>query len=294
LASGSHSVGIVADERMHPLERISSFGRAMEWLREFQPRLADDIEPKRAQLQDFMFLKHFSYSCRKVFSGARWALTGEAGVFLDPFYSPGSDFIAIANTYITELIALDRAGQPVGSYARFFEQFFMSFYDSTMSLYRDQYRILGDPEVLPVKVIWDYTYYWGVLCQLFFQRRLTDLSMLSSLRGELQASRDLNFAMQAFMREWSTQSTRHNRPILLDQSRLAWFAELNRGLRDALDDDAFRERIHSTTRQLRQLAAEIVATATAERPGLDASAVLALLCGSSSAVSTGMLRESAA
>jgi hypothetical protein len=143
-------------------------------------------------------------------------------------------------------------------------------------------------------VIWDYTYYWGVLCQLFFQRRLTDLSMLSSLRGELQACRDLNLAMQDFMREWSTQSTRHNRPVLLDQSRLGWFVELNRGLRDALDDDAFRERICSTTRQLRHLAAEIVATATAERPGLDARAVLALLGGSSSAAPIGMLCETAA
>jgi hypothetical protein len=42
-----------------------------------------------------------------VFSARRWALTGEAGLFLDPFYSPGTDFIAISNTYITELVARD-------------------------------------------------------------------------------------------------------------------------------------------------------------------------------------------
>ena len=42
--------------------------------------------------------------------GERWALTGEAGLFLDPFYSPGSDFIGISNTYITDLIARDRQG----------------------------------------------------------------------------------------------------------------------------------------------------------------------------------------
>jgi flavin-dependent dehydrogenase len=294
LASGSHSVGIVADERVHPLRRINSFERAMEWLHEFQPRLAEDVEQKRDLLQDFVFLKHFSYGCTKVFSGARWALTGEAGVFLDPFYSPGSDFIAIANTYITELISRDRAGQPVASYARIYEQFFMSFYDSTMSLYRDQYRIFGDPEVLPVKVIWDYTYYWGVLCQLFFQGRLTDLAMLASLRDELQRSMALNFAMQDFLRQWSGRSKQHNRPVLLDQARLAWFAELNRGLRDQLDDDSFRERIRGTTRQLQQLAGEIVATATGEHSGLDARAVQDLLAGTSSATSAGMLRESAA
>ena len=188
------------------MRRINSFGRALEWLREFQPRLADELESKRGLLQDFAFLRHFSYGCKKVFSGARWALTGESGVFLDPFYSPGGDFIAIANTYITELIAHDRAGQPIASYARIYEQFFMSFYDSTMSLYRDQYAMFGDPEVLPVKVIWDYTYYSGVLCQLFFQRRLTDLVMLSRLRDELNSSKALNFAMQDFLRDWSARS----------------------------------------------------------------------------------------
>jgi flavin-dependent dehydrogenase len=294
LASGSHSVGIVADGRIHPLNRINSFARALEWLHEFQPRLADEIEAKRGLLQDFVFLKHFSYGCSKVFSGARWALTGEAGVFLDPFYSPGSDFIAIANTYITELIAHDRAGHPVASYARIYEQFFMSFYDSTMSLYLNQYRLFGDPEVLPVKVIWDYTYYWGVLCQLFFQQRLTDLTMLSRLRDELGGSKSLNAAMQDFLREWSARSGRRNSAVLLDQARLEWFAELNRGLRDHLDDEAFKARIRKTTQQLRQLASEIVATATARHPDLDAGPVLALLDGTPGDVAAGMLFDSAA
>jgi flavin-dependent dehydrogenase len=294
LASGSHSVGIVADAGIHPLNRMNTFNRALEWLREFQPRLAQDVESKRELLQDFISLKHFSYGCKKVFSGDRWALTGESGVFLDPFYSPGSDFIAIANTYITELVAQDRAGQPVNAYARIYEQFFMSFYDSTMSLYRKQYRIFGDPEVLPVKVIWDYTYYWGVLCQLFFQNRLTDMRMLSALRDELNGSRALNFAMQDFLREWSARSQCRNRPVLLDQSKLDWFAELNRGLRDPLDDAGFKARIRETTQRLQALAREIVATARAEHADLDASALLVLLADQPDAGTAGMLFGAAA
>jgi flavin-dependent dehydrogenase len=294
LASGSHSVGIVADGKIHPWQRINSFGRAMEWLREFQPRLADDLESKRHLLQDFAFLKHFSHGCKKVFSGARWAITGEAGVFLDPFYSPGSDFIAIANTYITELVAHDRGGQPVAPYARIYEQFFMSFYDSTMSLYREQYRLFGDPEVLPVKVLWDYTYYWGVLCQLFFQRRLSDLIMLSRLRDELGGSKALNYAMQEFFRQWSTHSRGRNPAVLLDQAHLGWFAELNRGLRDELDDDAFKARIRATTQQLQQLAREIVTSACAQCPGLDGAAVLSQLDAEESSSGASMLFDSAA
>ena len=65
--------------------------------------------------------------------------------------------------------------------AHVYQQLYFSFYESTLSLYTDQYAMFGDPEVMPVKVIWDYTYYWGVLCQLFFQRRLTDLKSISRL-----------------------------------------------------------------------------------------------------------------
>ncbi len=294
LSSGSHSVGIVADGRIHPLRRINSFPRALDWLREFQPRLADDVESKREWLQDFVFLKHFSHGCRQVFSGERWAMTGESGVFLDPFYSPGGDFIAIANTYVTELIALDRAGKSFAGHARLYDQLFMSFYDSTLSLYLDQYRLFGDPEVLPVKVIWDYAYYWGVLCQLFFQRRLTDVAMLGRLRVELNFSKTLNLAVQHFLRDWSARSLRRNRPVLLDQARLAWFAELNRGLRDPLGDEAFEARVRQTTGQLRQLAGEILAVATAEHADLEAGALRALLQEHPGGAGAPMLFDSAA
>jgi flavin-dependent dehydrogenase len=106
LVSGSHSVGIVADATLHPLETMNTFEKAMAWLERHQPRLFRDLDGKRDSLQDFAFFRRFSYGCKQVFDGnARWALTGEAGLFLDPFYSPGGDFIAIANTFITELVA---------------------------------------------------------------------------------------------------------------------------------------------------------------------------------------------
>ncbi|HET9482388.1 MAG TPA: halogenase, partial [Xanthomonadales bacterium] len=277
LSSGSHSVGIVCDAKTHPLETMNTFERAMEWFARHQPRLHRELLGKQHLLQDFRFLRNFSYGCSQVFSGQRWALTGESGVFLDPFYSPGSDFIAIANTYICELVGKDRAGEAVAPYARFYEQLYFSFYESTLTLYTNQYDLFGDPEVMPVKVLWDYTYYWGVLCQLFFQRRLADLVLLGRLREPLQHSKALNAAMQGFLREWSKLSGKRNRAVMLDQARLGWFAELNRGLRDPLDDAQFRARILETTTQLAALAAEIVQRACAEHPSLDASELRALL-----------------
>jgi flavin-dependent dehydrogenase len=278
LASGSHSVGIVADPRLHPLDTMDTFEKAMVWFEKFQPRLFADLNEKRELLQDFAFFKRFSYGCKQVFSDQRWALTGEAGLFLDPFYSPGSDFIAISNTYITELIALDRAGQSLGARAQLFDQLYHSFYDSTLALYVDQYPIFGDAEVLPVKVIWDYTYYWGILAQFFVQHRLADLGMMSKLRDELAHCQKLNFAMQAFFRDWSARSQKRNPAVMLDQAALPWFAELNKSLHDPQDDDtAFQHRIRGSTAQLNTLAREILGRACTEYAELDASPLLLLL-----------------
>jgi len=277
LSSGSHSVGIVADPRLHPLEEMNTFDRAMQWLQVHQPRLYEALDGQRGKLQDFAFFRRFSYDCKQVFSAQRWALAGEAGRFLDPFYSPGSDFIAIGNTYITELIARDRAGLPLAAHTAIYEQIFRSFYDSTMALYIDQYPLFGDPEVLPVKIIWDYTYYWSVLAQLFFADRLADMASLSHLRAELDSCRMLNLEVQALLRDWGRLSQRRNPPVMLDQAALPWFAELNRSLEDPLDDEAFRLRLQQAEQRLRALALELLERAIGEHPALDGSRLRTLI-----------------
>jgi hypothetical protein len=240
----------------------------MDWLHQHQPRLWDELDGRRDQLQDFAFFRRFSYDCSQVFSAERWALAGEAGRFLDPFYSPGSDFIAIGNTYITELVVLDQCGRRLHAHAQVFEQIFKSFYDSTMALYRGQYGLFGDPEVLPQKVLWDYTYYWSVLAQLHFQGRLADLASLSHLRDELAHCQRLNLAVQELLRRWGRHSARRNRAQMLDQASLPWFVELNRSLGDTLDDAQFRARMRQSTRRLHLLAREILQRARAEHPAL--------------------------
>ncbi|MGQ0801519.1 MAG: NAD(P)/FAD-dependent oxidoreductase [Pseudomarimonas sp.] len=277
LASGSHSVGIVCDAATHPLEGMKTFELAMQWFHTFQPRLAQALEPMRDQLQDFAFFRHFSYGCKQVFSDRRWALTGEAGVFLDPFYSPGSDFIAISNTYITQLISKDLASEAWQPYAGVYQQLYFSFYESTLSMYRGQYHIFGDAQVMPLKVLWDYTYYWGVLAPLFFAGRIADLPTMSRLKPELAQAMALNVATQALLGDWTRKNSAveaaEAAPVFLDQASIGWFAELNRALQDPADNTRFRERIRANGVTLQRLAAELVAEAKGRHPHIDTAAV---------------------
>jgi flavin-dependent dehydrogenase len=269
LASGSHSIGIVCDPALHPIDTINSHDKAMAWLQRHQPQLAHALAQGGHEVQDFAFLRRFSHGCTQVFSGAdRWALTGEAGVFLDPFYSPGSDFIAIANTYACDLVARDRAGADPAPWAALWEQLYQSFYANTLVLYQDQYPLFGDRQVMPVKVVWDYTYYWAVLAPLFFGGRLTDAALLGRLRPQFLRAAALNAAMQPLLRDWCMRNAAQGAgpgiagadgvPPMLDQSRLDWFVEMNRGLQDRLDDEEFAARIVANVDLMRSLALEIL------------------------------------
>ena len=64
--------------------------------------------------------------------------------------------------------------------------------------------------------------------------------------------------MQKFLRAWGECSERRNPAQMLDQASLPWFAELNRGLTDTLDDAAFARRMGETFAQLSALAGQIV------------------------------------
>ncbi|MGI8561405.1 MAG: NAD(P)/FAD-dependent oxidoreductase [Luteimonas sp.] len=288
LASGAHSVGIVCDPSMHPLETINTHAKAMDWLREHQPRVAAELEAPGHAVQDFAFMRHFSHGCKQVFSGDRWALTGEAGVFLDPFYSPGSDFIGISNTYICDLIGKDRAGQAFAPYARLYEQFYLSFYRHMLTLYQGQYPMFGDAQVMPVKIIWDYTWYWGLLAPLFFYDRLTYVALLGRLRPEFERTGALNRAMQPLLREWGARNRGPLEPDgrLLDQYLIDWFHEMNRALNDRPDDDAVHARLRDNATRMDWLAAEILSRARAAHPGIDDFGLGDLLEGQAPAASS--------
>ncbi|HEY4528881.1 MAG TPA: NAD(P)/FAD-dependent oxidoreductase [Luteimonas sp.] len=280
LASGAHSLGIVCDAGLHPLDGMDTHDKAMAWLRRHQPRVAESLE--RHAVKDFRFLRHFSYGCRQVF-GERWALTGEAGLFLDPFYSPGSDFIAIANTLVTDLVLRDRAGMAFASHAAIYGQLYRSFYENTLTLYQDQYALFGDEQVLPVKVIWDYTFYWALLAPAFFGGRIADVGMYGRLRPLFERGSALNSAMQALLREWGERNSARGGVAVaareLDQHGIDWFHELNRQLRDPLDDAAFDARIAANVARMDALAAEVLERARHEHPGIGDHGLDTLLAG---------------
>ena len=179
----------------------------MEWLHEFEPQCAARMEQERDNVVDFLALRHFAHGCERVYSPDRWLLTGEAGVFTDPFYSPGSDFIAIGNELITDLIVRDRRGEDVDQRIEQHNHNYLRLFEGFLRLYEGQYTLMGNAQVMTAKAAWDNACYWAIPALLYFQRRIADAPFMASLDLDLRRFFLLHARMQTFLRRWDVLDT---------------------------------------------------------------------------------------
>lgn len=167
LKGGDCSVGVVFDQRRvtwpagpAPLgDRLKEFLCAHPTGRE----IFGDAEPVEG---DVKWRANLAYESARM-AGDGFVLVGDASAFIDPFYSPGMDWLAYTVTRGVELVLAAFRGEPVAllvaaherdfhrSYARWFE-----------AVYRDKYDWMGDFELMRLGFQLDLgLYYLGVVSQ---------------------------------------------------------------------------------------------------------------------------------
>jgi hypothetical protein len=211
---------------------------------------------------DFLALKHFSHDAKQVYSRDRWCLVGDAGCFVDPFYSPGSDFVGIANGFCSDLITQDLEGSAIGELATIYDQSFRSLARTFLLNYHRQYPLMGSGRVLCTKVIWDFVMYWGGIALLFFRNKFVDPAFMERVRPILQGFAQANVAMQAFFREWAEMEQGVEAAgSFVDYAEIPFLAELNRKLLEECDDEVLLAQLDRNLELARQLRREIMAEA---------------------------------
>ena len=222
------------------------------------------------KVQDFLAIKKMSRGSRQVFSTDRWGLVGEAAAFLDPFYSPGSDFIAIGNTMVGKLIEEDLAGKSIVHLAPTLQSVFLTLFQNNLLTYRDQYPLFGNPRIMAIKFVWDYAVYWGFPALLYFNEKLTDPGFIQSLSKGIEEIRDMNLRMQDFFRSWyESDSGVDAIPAFVDQSNIEIMTRLNRELTERLDDQTLRERFKTNVNLIRDLMHEITGRIKTAQPDIE-------------------------
>ncbi len=247
LSSGPISIGIVADPRFHPYEEMKTLDGALDWIRRYEPQLGQSLDGRLDQVEDFLKVSDFSYGCKQCYSGSdHWSLVGEAGAFLDPFYSPGSDFIAISNTLTTDLITRFLDGEDVTERAKRFDDLYLSTYRVNLTQYEGQYEFWHNAMIMTVKICANNILYWGTECLLFFHDKYADLDFMAEVRPDLERIWALTRRLEAMYREWNVLEAREWRRAIVPTSAFPGMFQRHVDMAGGFDDAKVKERLAST------------------------------------------------
>jgi len=254
------SIGIVADPRYHAFDTFNSFEKAMRWLKTYEPLAAAMLEEHSEKMMDFKVMKNFAYDTKQFYSSDKWAVTGEAGAFLDPLYSPGSDFIGLSNTWISDLITRDITNEDIKLRSLVYDHAHKQLFRGWATLYRDMYGLFGKTQIMLMKIIWDWATYWAIPNVLFSNKGYINLEVMklySSSGGVGHRFATLNNNMQQLFVVWAQQYNESISDRQLNVFDVACLKRLQSEIGKQYDQDELISKIESNLTMLELISAEI-------------------------------------
>lgn len=194
---GKTSLGLVYDNRLIRRQEVETPELLCDWLAREFPLFTADLARRR--IVDRGSYRDFSYDCAQTISPERWALSGEAGRFTDPFYSPGSDLISIHNTLIVHAIQQDDASPT----CRIYEQLMRAAYQATVPTYAVSYNVLGDQEAFVLKYTWELSVYFSFYVFPFINDLLTDSRFITGYLARFARLGRLNESLQQLLSDFA-------------------------------------------------------------------------------------------
>jgi flavin-dependent dehydrogenase len=168
LKGGDMSVGVVFDQR-----RVNwpEGGTIAQRLKDFllqHPVGKELLEDAQWTEGDVHYRKNLPYSST-TYAGDGFSLVGDAAGFIDPFYSPGMDWISFTASCTAELILAQQRGEPMQErIARHNRDFIRSYERWFQAIYQDKYEYMGEYDLIRIAFLMDLgLYYFGVASQPF-------------------------------------------------------------------------------------------------------------------------------
>jgi flavin-dependent dehydrogenase len=165
LKGGDVSIGIVWDQRLVDFPKDGGgIAERMKTFLSVHPVARELLDGATFREEDQHWRKNLSYYST-TFAGDGFVLVGDAAGFLDPFYSPGMDWISFTSYSAADLITKQRVGQVTPeSLEKYNRDFSNSYHRWFGALYRDKYEYIGDFDLLALAFQLDLgLYYWGVV-----------------------------------------------------------------------------------------------------------------------------------
>lgn len=262
LSSGNTSVGIVADPRFHDFSSFNKLDKAYEWLESNEPLCFKHLVDKKEDVLDFKVLKKYSYETKQFYSADKWGLVGEAGAFLDPFYSPGTDFISMSNSWVNDLIVRDFRGEDIYTRSIIYDKVHTKLFENWIPIYLEKYELFDNAQVMCVKITWDFAVYWGIPTLMFSNNALTNIEVLRKLFtvensfGERFGK--LNKQVQDFYLQWGRMENPELSGVYVDPVSLPFNKALQTGIETIHEsNEALIAKLEENLSILERFAAEI-------------------------------------
>jgi flavin-dependent dehydrogenase len=174
LREGLTSVGVVQESKYwtparHKIDGLMSFLNEHEAVRSLLPK---------AKAIDVGAFTQLAFRTKKFFSTDRWALIGDAAAFSDPFYSPGSDFIATECEFVTDLIRREVKGEALEEPVRLYDEYMQYRFDTTLAVYDQLYPTFGSYDLFRAKAYFDTGTYYNLLFDPFHKDEHLDFRQL--------------------------------------------------------------------------------------------------------------------
>lgn len=261
LSTGNTSIGIVADESIHPFNTYNKLDKAMDWLKENEPKCYEKLAPRQDDILDFKILKKYALHTQQLYSNDKWAVTGESSMFLDPFYSPGTDFIALNNTLITDLISKDFNGESIHMHTGIYEKTLFALFDNWVPIYQNKYQLWGHTQTMVLKIFWDWAIYWAVPTLIYTNDGFTNLYVLRDLFSSPDMAGQkfgrLNEQMQELFLEWAEFDDGVFENRYIDPFDVDYLKQFHKGIDERYSTKELIGKVEENVEVLEQIASEI-------------------------------------
>lgn len=168
LKGGDVSIGVTFDQRLVEFPEEGSLGDRIKTFLMRHPVARELMADATWTEGDVLWRKNLPYYST-TYAGDGFALVGDAAGFIDPFYSPGMDWISYTTTCTKELILAQHRGESIEKKVMMHNAMFVRSYERWFdAIYRDKYEYFGEYDLMRVGFLLDLGfYYFGVAAQPF-------------------------------------------------------------------------------------------------------------------------------
>ena len=168
LKGGDVSVGVVYDQRLTELPPGPNLGERLRTMLDTHPVARELLVEAQWREGDVHFRRNLAYSS-STYATDGAVVVGDAAAFIDPFYSPGMDWISFSTSAAANLIIESFRGRPVAPrVAKHNANFRQSYERWFRALYLNKYYYMGDFDLMTLAFRLDLgLYYVGIVTQPF-------------------------------------------------------------------------------------------------------------------------------